>query len=316
VAAGPVGRNAEASGTASIKNVSAVYSYSKTRGLFAGVSLEGSVIVERFDANAKMYGGKVKARDLLNGTIPPPPSADPLYRALEMRFQQNRPGGRFGHGDHYTSSGDRFDRFDSYDRGGYNNNNTSDYHSGDYRSDDRYNDDRHQSDSYNNNSQPMSFSRGNVHSMAKTGSGGGTDYYGNGGRPRGNSLGNWRNDSPLDYEPPRHITSAAPNTRSESSRAVVVSNNSTNTSLSRDMQKARALFNFKGEQDGDLPFNKGDVICIVKKTNTTNDWWTGVLNGKQGIVSYAKIFYYYYSLLIGSFVLTLSLSSFLLIFYN
>ncbi|KAI8886272.1 Src homology-3 [Backusella circina FSU 941] len=49
------------------------------------------------------------------------------------------------------------------------------------------------------------------------------------------------------------------------------------------MQKARALFNFKGEQEGDLPFTKGEVICIVKKTNTTNDWWTGVLNGRQGI---------------------------------
>lgn len=33
--------------------------YSKTKGLFAGISLEGSVIVERKDANAKFYGGPV-----------------------------------------------------------------------------------------------------------------------------------------------------------------------------------------------------------------------------------------------------------------
>ena len=59
IAAGPVGRNAEASGNASLRSVAAVFSYSKTKGLFAGVSLEGSVIVERRDANAKFYGGPV-----------------------------------------------------------------------------------------------------------------------------------------------------------------------------------------------------------------------------------------------------------------
>jgi len=36
-----------------------IYSASKTKGLFAGVSLEGSVIVERKDANTKFYGGPV-----------------------------------------------------------------------------------------------------------------------------------------------------------------------------------------------------------------------------------------------------------------
>lgn len=41
VAAGPIGRNAEAAGSASFKHVAPIYSYSKTRGLFAGISLEG-----------------------------------------------------------------------------------------------------------------------------------------------------------------------------------------------------------------------------------------------------------------------------------
>lgn len=53
VAAGPVGRNAEASGAASLRSVAGIFSYSKTKGLFAGVSLEGSVIVERKDADRK-----------------------------------------------------------------------------------------------------------------------------------------------------------------------------------------------------------------------------------------------------------------------
>ncbi|KAG1209726.1 hypothetical protein G6F35_010676 [Rhizopus arrhizus] len=86
VAAGPIGRNAEASGSASLKHIAAIYSYSKTRGLFAGVSLEGSVVVTRSDANEKFYGKRVTAKELLNGTVSPPPEADALYRALNAKF--------------------------------------------------------------------------------------------------------------------------------------------------------------------------------------------------------------------------------------
>ncbi|KAG2230654.1 hypothetical protein INT48_005610 [Thamnidium elegans] len=87
IAAGPIGRNAEASGSATLKHISAVYSYSKTRGLFAGVSLEGSVICTRNDANEKMYGERYTAKQLLNGTVPAPSEADSLYRALNAKFR-------------------------------------------------------------------------------------------------------------------------------------------------------------------------------------------------------------------------------------
>lgn len=69
IAAGPVGRNAEAAGAASLKGVAGVFAYSKTKGLFAGVSLEGSVLIERRDANEKMYGGRITARQLLEGGV-------------------------------------------------------------------------------------------------------------------------------------------------------------------------------------------------------------------------------------------------------
>lgn len=56
IAAGPLGRNVEGTGSLSSKGkVSAMYSYSRTKGLFGGASLEGSLIVERSDANAKAY---------------------------------------------------------------------------------------------------------------------------------------------------------------------------------------------------------------------------------------------------------------------
>jgi len=85
IAAGPVGRNAEASGAANFKSIAPVFSYSKTKGLFAGVSLEGSVLIERRDANRKFYNAPVNAKQLLTGQVAPPAGAEPLYRILNTR---------------------------------------------------------------------------------------------------------------------------------------------------------------------------------------------------------------------------------------
>ncbi|TPX77174.1 hypothetical protein CcCBS67573_g01546 [Chytriomyces confervae] len=90
VAAGPVGRNAEASG--SILNLAPIYSYSSTKGLFVGISLEGSVILERKETNASFYRRKVTAKEILSGTVPPPPAAEELYRALNRRTEQEVTG--------------------------------------------------------------------------------------------------------------------------------------------------------------------------------------------------------------------------------
>lgn len=59
------------------------YSYSKTRGLFGGVSVEGSVIVERQDANSIAYKSNVTAKQLLSGSVDPPEWASSLIRTLE-----------------------------------------------------------------------------------------------------------------------------------------------------------------------------------------------------------------------------------------
>lgn len=68
------------------------YSYSKTRGLFGGVSIEGSVIVERQDANAVAYNQDVTVKMLLSGAVPCPDWAEPLVKTLESCT--NRPGTR------------------------------------------------------------------------------------------------------------------------------------------------------------------------------------------------------------------------------
>jgi len=77
-AAGPVGRTVEAS----VAPTAAVYTYSRSKGLFAGVSLEGAVIATRKGANARYYGRPVRAADVLSGRIAPPPGASRLRAEL------------------------------------------------------------------------------------------------------------------------------------------------------------------------------------------------------------------------------------------
>ncbi len=78
-AAGPVGRDL----AAGVLPVAAVYTYSRSQGLFAGVSLEGTVIATRNDANKSYYGRSVSAKQILSGKIKPPKGAAKLRRALE-----------------------------------------------------------------------------------------------------------------------------------------------------------------------------------------------------------------------------------------
>ena len=52
---------------------------------------------------------------------------------------------------------------------------------------------------------------------------------------------------------------------------------------SSNAPKAVALYSFAGEESGDLPFRKGDVITILKKSESQDDWWTGRVNGREGI---------------------------------
>jgi lipid-binding SYLF domain-containing protein len=78
VAAGPVGRTAEAG----VLPVAAVYTYSRSQGLFAGASLEGTVLVAQSDKNASYYRRRVTPEQILRGGVAPPPSAAPLIAAL------------------------------------------------------------------------------------------------------------------------------------------------------------------------------------------------------------------------------------------
>ncbi|KZC23270.1 hypothetical protein RHOFW104T7_14635 [Rhodanobacter thiooxydans] len=66
-AAGPVGRTASASTDAQMK--AEIYSYSRSRGLFAGVALDGSALRIDYDANAAVYGAGITPRRIFEGGV-------------------------------------------------------------------------------------------------------------------------------------------------------------------------------------------------------------------------------------------------------
>ena len=254
IAAGPVGRNAEAAGAASLKGVAGVFAYSKTKGLFAGVSLEGSVLIERRDANEKMYNGKITARQLLDGAIRPPPAAEPLMRVLNSRvFSGVTPGNEDAmyndipiyddRGDDLVwegRSGQPFGAGVRRDRTGSINSPTSG------REDDEY--------EYRDNPRRTNTWADDVYDRAPA--------------------------SPVGRTSRSNTTSSQGPGRPSAPKPVF--NKPARTgSLGKD--QAVALFTFDADQDGDLGFKKGDVITILKRTENKTDWWTGKIGDRTGI---------------------------------
>jgi lipid-binding SYLF domain-containing protein len=254
IAAGPIGRNAEAAGAASMKGVAGIFSYSKTKGLFAGVSLEGSAIIERRDANEKLYGQRFTAAQLLTGAVRPPPAAQPLMTVLNSRiFAGISPGDDAIYND-IPVYDDRHDdvvwegrRGSAYgegvrrDRTGSVNSGNQDY-------------------VYQDKPQRASTWADDIYDRPT-----GSAARANSTRGRGFDDDYTYSDSPVSTSSPSGKVGpgrpAAPKPLFQGK-----------TGNLRD-NEAIALFTFDGEQPGDLGFKKGDVITVTKKTDSTNDWW-------------------------------------------
>lgn len=284
MAAGPIGRTAEAGASASIGSVAAIYSYSKTKGLFAGqfvfslffsllfltcfsakkdsqskrldfvgVSIEGSIIVERKDANEAFYRHPVTASELLSGAIPPPPQADILYRAL------NAKASGFGAQGSYLHSRSRDS--DQYSPMGSPHLDRSASTAGSYQ---------------NPNFQSTALNRSATSATAR----------------------NFDNDPAPRYTPP--ASAYVPDQKLQS-RPSSDSNSPFHSSPGHQNQPmanlsgprippkigakpdtVTAMYDFAGEEATDLSFKKGDIITVTKKTPSKNDWWTGRCQGREG----------------------------------
>jgi SH3 domain-containing YSC84-like protein 1 len=87
-AAGPVGRNASAETDASMR--AEILSYSRARGLFAGISLAGSTLRADNDGNKRLYGKDVTAQAIVfDKAVPVPPSAAKLLGVLNKKSPKN-----------------------------------------------------------------------------------------------------------------------------------------------------------------------------------------------------------------------------------
>jgi lipid-binding SYLF domain-containing protein len=87
-AAGPKGRDVSAATDVALR--AEVLSYSRSRGLFAGMYLEGSTLRPDKDANKRVYGSAISAKEIvLEGKVSPPPAAQELLSVLDKRSPKN-----------------------------------------------------------------------------------------------------------------------------------------------------------------------------------------------------------------------------------
>ncbi|CAI7644320.1 unnamed protein product [Penicillium glandicola] len=269
LAAGPIGRNAEAAGAASTKGVAAVFSYSKTKGLFAGVSLEGSMLVERKDANEKLYRSRVSANQLLTGTVRPPPAADALMRVLNSRAFQ---GNTRAYGDSMYNDIPVYDdshddvvwegrKGNAYGQGAQRDRSNTTENGYDYRDKPRRAN-TWADDVYDRPASGLSRS-----ATTRAPAGDAFDSYGR----------NRSNTAPYEEE---YVYSDRRPTRPTAPKPVF--QQKTGAAQLRSDQ-AVALFTFDADQEGDLGFKKGEIITIIKRTEKAEDWWTGRIGDRVGI---------------------------------
>lgn len=89
-AAGPKGRTSTAATDAQMK--AEILSYSRSRGLFGGVSLEGSTLRQDNGANKKIYGREITAREIVReGKTTPPAAAQDLLATLNAKATPKQP---------------------------------------------------------------------------------------------------------------------------------------------------------------------------------------------------------------------------------
>jgi hypothetical protein len=82
VAAGPLGSGGALD--VGLGDGSPAWVYTKSKGFYAGIALDGTVVVERKDENERFYGRKIKAGELIKGAVKRPSSTDGLIATIEM----------------------------------------------------------------------------------------------------------------------------------------------------------------------------------------------------------------------------------------
>lgn len=311
VALGPLGRNGEATGALNTHGkIAAMYSYSKTKGFFGGVSLEGSVIVERQDANALAYDADVTAKMLLSGAVQPPAWAAVLISTLERCT--GLPGGRKWVSEDPTLSPDLGPNYAFGGAGSPGSKSGKRRESGAWSPFSGRKRDSYFPTNFVSDSPPISPAQSPPPSTLKFETSFETDVpavnrkLGSGAKPvspfqlRTDSPGARKDESSLinldDFDPLRKssieqehipddpffdiptspISNKAPKPFLQARAGLMDPLSPT------EVGRAIALHDFDAVEPGDLSFHKGDIISILKKSDRTNDWWKGRVGRNQG----------------------------------
>lgn len=230
----------------------------------------------RGDANEKFYGQRVSAKELLSGVIPPPPEADALYRALNAKFHT------LGTQTYSPTANADGTRSIGRNSSTFKNNNISapgtlgqpppvrqigGYGAPMQIAQQPYNPSPPSYQPAAVQAPPSNYNNGYGQDVKSPV----TNQYSNN---QYNSTSNYNN-----YQQPQdnHYATQAAAKRAPPPPPA---------SRKPGEQMAKALYAFDGQQQGDLIFQEGDMIAIVQKTDSQDDWWTGKLNGRQGIVSF------------------------------
>ncbi|KAJ3128140.1 hypothetical protein HK098_005040 [Nowakowskiella sp. JEL0407] len=252
IAVGP-GTTSEAQATVNKHGVNPIFTYTKTQGVFAGVSLEGSGFITRNDLNNAWYGEGVKPKMCLSGDIPPSEAADPLYRALVGI----RPAVLPHHHQYKQTTKPQVYPTVS----------------------------QHQSPPPN---VPLQHTPtwSSEHQPAVPSAQPPPNYTPSEATQVSNLEPKLANE--LNYTSP-----AVTSTQTLNSQPSALSTSATKKAAYQEIMdryvltgkevEVEALFDFMATQSSDLQFKRGDIITVIDKKDDVNSWWIGQLGDKRGL---------------------------------
>ncbi|KAH9491470.1 SH3 domain-containing YSC84-like protein 1 [Bulinus truncatus] len=250
IAAGPLGRNIE--GDIAVRSPAAIYTYSKTKGIFAGISVEGSALIERKDANKKFYGREIRAHQILSGEVDAPEECKDLYDVLQEHKEFAVQAALKVARTQSIKFANRFEESSSRDQPNFKPPPAEDWH-------------RHSKKSSPTSKRKISATASNSSSRSSS-----------------STPSNPKND------PWSSPTGASVQTKIFDPWAGVDDIHLPQASLTQSYHiptfNVQAELPFKGELSCDLSFKAGDIIQVTTSTKDQDDWWEGIdCSGKKGI---------------------------------
>lgn len=255
VAAGPLGRNME--GDVAVRGGAAVYTYSKTKGLFVGLSIEGSAIIERKEANRKFYGDSdIRAYSILSGDVSPPAECKGLYEVLERHDEMAEKAAAAPEASEAKKAQQSSESCGDKPSVPWQHRSSADMMSTASTHQKETPKSQYQADSSRSRSKSTSQQVQQRNPWTA--------------REATPSVVQGNDDWTRQRAPPSK-TAAPPRTRS-----------STTGTLEAPLT-VTVLYPFQPQMDCDLDLRSGDVIEVTARTSTAFDWWEGRLRGRIGL---------------------------------